>query len=104
MQESYFDGNLFQLIGWRIVGALVTCLTLGICAPFAVVLVKRWEAKHTVIDGKRLQFDGRGIQLWGKYLLWMLLTLITIGIYGFFVAMKMKKWVVKHTHFAGAAE
>ena len=29
MQESKFDGNLFQLIGWRIVGALVTVLTLG---------------------------------------------------------------------------
>ena len=100
MQESYFDGNLFQLIGWRIVGALITVLTLGICLPFATVLVERWTAKHTVIDGKRLVFDGKGIQLWGHWLLWMLLTIITIGIFGFFVAIRMKKWVVKHTHFA----
>ena len=99
-QESYFDGGLFQLIGWRIVGFLVTVLTLGICFVFSVVLVERWKAKHTVIDGKRLVFDGRGIQLFGKWLLWLLLTIITLGIYSFWMAIAMRKWVTKHTHFA----
>ncbi len=35
MQESYFDGGLLQLIGYRFLGMLVTVLTLGICLPWA---------------------------------------------------------------------
>ena len=31
--NSYFDGGLLQLIGWKLLGALVTTITLGICAP-----------------------------------------------------------------------
>ncbi|MFP4697500.1 MAG: hypothetical protein ACLFMO_02225 [Eubacteriales bacterium] len=32
-QKSYFDGGLFQLIGWTILGILVIVFTLGICYP-----------------------------------------------------------------------
>ena len=63
-------------------------------------MVYRWEAKHTVINGKRLVFDGKAIQLWDKLLLWLLLTLITLGIYGLWVGIKVKKWKIEHTHFA----
>ena len=99
-RDSYFDGGLFQLIGWRILGALVTIITLSICAPWAVCMVERWKAKHTVIEGRRLAFDGTALQLFGNWIKWILLTIITLGIYGFWVAIKMKKWVVKHTYFA----
>lgn len=98
--NSYFDGGLFQLLGWRILGFLVTTLTLGICTPWAVCMVEKWKVKHTVIEGKRLAFDGRAIQLFGKWMLWLLLTIITAGIYSFWLAIKMKKWVTKHTYFA----
>ena len=30
MEDSYFDGGLLQLIGYRILGALITTVTLGI--------------------------------------------------------------------------
>lgn len=30
MRESRFDGGLLQLIGWRLLGLLVTLCTLGI--------------------------------------------------------------------------
>ncbi|SDA53828.1 hypothetical protein SAMN02983011_01207 [Lactobacillus kefiranofaciens] len=30
-RNSFFDGGLFALIGWHILGFLVTFLTLGIC-------------------------------------------------------------------------
>ncbi|MBQ9394961.1 MAG: hypothetical protein IJU23_05530 [Proteobacteria bacterium] len=98
--ESFFDGGLLQLIGWQILGALVTFLTLGICFPWAYCMVYRWEAKHTVINGKRLTFDGTATQLLGKWILWMILTFITAGIYGFWLNIKLKQWKVKHTHFA----
>ena len=66
--ESYFDGGLLQLIGWKILGFLITSLTLGICFPWASCMVYGWEAKHTVINGKRLQFDGTAIQLFGNWI------------------------------------
>ena len=97
--KSYFDGGLLQLIGWKLLGALVTIFTLGICYPWAVCMVYSWETKHTVINGKRLSFDGRAIQLFGNWIKWFLLTIITFGIYGFWLNIKLKKWITKHTHF-----
>ncbi len=101
MNDSYFDGGLLQLIGWTLLGFLVTALTLGICLPWAYCMKYRWTTKHTVINGHRLFFDGTAIQLFGKWILWLLLTIITVGIYGFWVGIKLKKWKTAHTHFAG---
>lgn len=102
MQESYFDGGLLQLIGWKLLGMIVTTITIGICAPWAICMVENWKVKHTVIEGKRLAFSGKAVQLFGQWIKWLLLTIITIGIYGLWVSIKMKKWVTKHTYFATA--
>lgn len=99
MQESYFDGGLLQLIGYRLVGIFITFITLGICTPWAICLVYNWETKHTVIDGHRLQFDGSAVGLFGNWIKWFLLTIITLGIYGFWLSISLKKWKTKHTHF-----
>lgn len=98
-KESYFDGSLLQLIGWNILGGLITAVTLGICYPWAKCMIVNWETKHTVIEGKRLRFDGRAVQLFGNWIKWFLLCIITIGIFYFWVPIKMKKWVTKHTFF-----
>lgn len=98
--KSYFDGSLLQLIGWRILGTIVSSLTLGICAPWAICMVYAWETKHTVIDGRRLVFDGTPMQLFGNWIKWLLLTIVTFGIYSFWLAIKLKQWKAKHTHFA----
>ena len=98
--DSYFDGGLLQLIGWHILGGLITAFTLGICAPWAFVMIYRWEAEHTVVNGHRLSFDGNAAQLLGKWILWGLLTIITLGIYGLWVTIKLRKWKASHTHFA----
>ena len=99
MKDSYFDGGLLQLIGWKLLGGLITMLTLGICYPWAVCMEYNWEIKHTVINGKRLKFDGTAIGLFGNWIKWLLLTIITIGIYGFWVSIAIRKWKTKHTHF-----
>ena len=99
-EKSYFDGGLLQLIGWQILGVLVTVLTLGICYPWAFCMIYRWEAKHTVINGRRLKFNGTAMQLFGNWIKWLLLTVITLGIYGFWVNIKLMKWKAKHTEFA----
>ncbi len=98
--QSYFDGGLLQLIGWTLLGILVTVLTLGICLPWAYCMIYRWYASHTVIIWHRLYFDGTAMQLFGKWIVWLLLTIITLGIYGLWVNIKLRKWKVSHTFFA----
>jgi uncharacterized membrane protein YjgN (DUF898 family) len=99
-KESKFDGGLLGLIGIGILQTLLCIVTLGIGAPWAVCMGERWQAEHTVIDGKQLVFDGTGGQLFGNYIKWFFLTIITLGIYSFWLSIKMKAWVVSHTHFA----
>ena len=99
MEKSYFDGGLLQLIGWRILGAVITVFTLGICYPWALCMIYSWETKHTVIEGKRLQFNGSAIGLFGNWIKWLLLCIITLGIYSFWVGIALEKWKVKHTTF-----
>ena len=97
--ESYFDGGVFQWLGWKILGWLVTGLTLGICYPFAVNWMYSWVAKHTVIDGRRLKFTGSAGGLFGTWMLCLLLCLVTLGIYSFWVLLKIRKWREANTFF-----
>ena len=103
-EKSYFDGGLLQLIGWKLLGALVTLITFGICYPFALCFIYKWQMKHTVINGKRLYFDGKGYQLLGRWLLWLLLSIITLGIYTLWIPVQQNKWILKHTHYEGVKD
>ena len=98
MKDSYFDGGLLQLIGYKILGFFITICTLGICYPWAFTMVYGWEAKHTVVNGHRLAFNGTAIQLFGNWIKWWFLTAITFGIYGFWLGIKLRKWKAKHTY------
>lgn len=99
-RESFFDGGLFEYIWLKILGFLITVLTLGVCYPWSVVIIYKWKINHTVIEGKRLQFNGTAIGLFGSWIKWWLLTIITFGIYGFWVFIKIENWKVKHTKFS----
>ena len=98
--ESKFTGGLLGLIGISILQWLITFITLGLGAPWAICLKESWIAKHTIIDGHKLTFNGTGGQLFGNYIKWFFLTIITLGIYSFWLSIKMKQWVTKHTHMA----
>ena len=97
--ESYFDGGVFQWLGWKILGWLVTGFTFGICYPFAVNWMFSWEARHTVIDGRRLKFTGSAGGLFGTWIVCLLLTFVTLGIYYFWVPLKIRKWREANTFF-----
>jgi len=99
--KSEFDGKLLQLIGWYLLGLLVSIVTLGLGAPFAKCFILNWQYKHTKINGRRLCFDGNGFQLLGNYIKWTFFTIITLGIYLIFLPVAWNKWVVKHTHYEG---
>ena len=97
--ESYFDGGVFQLLGWKILGGIVTAITLGICYPVAICWLYKWETKHTVINGRQLKFTGTAGGLFGTWIICLLLTIVTLGIYGFYVPIKIKKWREANTFF-----
>jgi len=97
--NSYFDGGLLQLIGWSLLGMIITALTFGICYPWALCMVYKWQIDHTVIEGKRLEFTGSAISLFGQWIKWLLLTIITFGIYGFWLGIALEKWKVENTKF-----
>ena len=99
--ESVFDGKLIQLIGWYIIGFVLSVVTLGLGAPFAKCFILDWRFKHTKINGKRLCFDGNGLQLWGNYIKWTFFSIITLGIFLLFLPVQWNRWVVKHTHYEG---
>lgn len=97
-KASYFDGGLLQLIGWKILGNILTVMSFGIAYPWAVCFIKKWEAKHTVINSRRLIFTGTGGGLFVKYIIWWLLSIVTLGIYLFFLPIKMEKRIASHTY------
>ncbi len=98
--NSYFDGGLLQLIGWSILGGLVTMLTLGIYYPWTLCMVYGWKIRHTVINGHRLRFTGTAADLFLQWIKWFLLCVITHGIYSLWLGIALEKWKVKHTVFA----
>ena len=81
-RQSFFDGGLLSLIGWSILGFIVTVFSAGILYPWALVMVYGWKINHTVIDGHRMQFNGSAVGLFGNWIKWLLLMIITLGIYG----------------------
>lgn len=99
MNTSRFDGGLLSFIGHSILAGLITFFTLGICAPWGIVLMYRWKINHTVIDGRRLQFNGTALGLFAHWIKWFLLSIITLGIYSFWLHIKLEQWKVKHTSF-----
>lgn len=95
-----FDGGAATFWGTALLAFLVTVLTLGICYPFGVVLMRRWQAKHSFIDSRGLVFTGSAIGLFGNWLKWWFFTVITVGIYGFWVIPRLTRWKWEHTDFA----
>ncbi|GDZ85339.1 hypothetical protein EFN63_08480 [Leuconostoc citreum] len=98
-RSSFFDGGLFEWIGWSILGFILTAFSLGILYPWALVMVYGWKVNHTVVDGHRMYFSGSAIGLFGNWIKWLALTLVTLGIYGFWVFIKLEDWKAKNTSF-----
>lgn len=68
--NSYFDGTLLGLVWNRLIAILIITFTLGICYPWAKVIIMEWETKHTVINGHRLGFNGTAMGLFGNWIKW----------------------------------
>ena len=97
--DSYFDGSLIELIGYRILAILITLFTFTLASAWAEKLLLSYKIEHTVYNGKRLKFEGTGASLFVQRFKWGLLTLITFGIYALWIPIKKEKWVVSNIHF-----
>lgn len=96
-REFAFDGGAATYVGSALLALLITVCTLGICYPFALVLMQRWRAKHSYIGGRQLMFDASAWGLFGLWLKWFFLIVITLGIYTFWVAPRVERWKWEHT-------
>ena len=97
--DSYFDGGVLELIGWRLLAGIISVVTLGIGIPWAQCMLYSWRLKHTVYNGKRLKFEGTGGELFVQIFKWIFFTIITLGIYLFFVPVKKAKWILSNVHY-----
>lgn len=97
--DSYFDGSLIELIGWRLLSYLISIATLGIATPWGTCMLYAYKVNHTVYNGKRLKFEGNGGDLFINIFKWILLSIITLGVYTLFIPIKKTKWVISHIHF-----
>lgn len=100
-ENSYFDGNGFELLGYSLLAALVSAITCGIAAPWMICKIYKWKLSHTVINGRRFTFDGTGAALLGHWIIWEILTVITCGIFSFFAHVALRKWELSHTYIDG---
>ena len=96
-QIYQFRGGAASFFGTQILGVLITICTLGICYPFAVVLIERWRAENTYLHGRQLRFVGTGWGIFGLWIKWLLLSIITLGIYTFWVYPRLMQWKVENT-------
>ncbi|NNG20893.1 DUF898 family protein [Naumannella sp. ID2617S] len=99
-----FTGGALGWFGTQLLATLVTMVTLGICLPWAVVIVQRWHTDNTYVNGQRMHFTGTAMGLFGKWIKWWFLTVITVGIYSFWVYPRMYRWVVENQKVTVLAE
>lgn len=97
--DSYFDGKLLDLIGYRILGFLITLFTLGLASAWAEKFIIAYKIEHTVYNGKRLKFEGTGASLFVQMFKWIFLSIITLGIYSLWIPLKKENWIYSNTHF-----
>lgn len=97
--DSYFDGKLLELIGYRILAIIITVFTLTIASAWAEKLLIAYKIDHTIYNGKRLKFEGTGAALFVQRFKWIFFTIITFGIYALWIPIKKEKWVVSNIHF-----
>ena len=68
--DSKFTGGFLGFVGMYLLAILISVVSFGIAMPWAVVMFKRWQVKHSVIEGQRLMFVGSGLGLFVRFLLW----------------------------------
>lgn len=96
--DSFYDGKLLEIIGYRILSFLITLVSFGIASAWGDKLLIAYDVEHTVYNGKRLKFNGTGADLFVQKLKWIIFSIITLGIYALWLNINVTKWYTKNTH------
>ncbi len=97
LQLNYqFDGGAASYIGIGLFSWVLTIVTIGFAAPWAICMRWRWRCEHTLINGCRVRFTGSGGALIGQWIKWLLLCIVTLGVYSLWVAPRLQRWIVTH--------
>ena len=97
---SSFDGGVWNFITEALWAFFIASFTFGLLYPWALTMMYSWQARHTVIQGKRLAFNGKAMSLFWNMVKWILLSIVTLGIYSFWAMIELEKWRVENTTFA----
>jgi uncharacterized membrane protein YjgN (DUF898 family) len=97
--DSYFDGNILELLAFTYFYATITVLTAGLLSAWGKCLLNKYIYNHTVISGKRLKFEGSGEDLFPKMFIWDFFKIITFNIYSIWQPTRYKQWEVAQLHF-----
>lgn len=74
-EDSRFDGNTFQYIGYNIMQFLLLVVTFGLAYPWTHKMILRWQTKHQLINNDRLIYDGTALGMLVRALV-VILTLV----------------------------
>ena len=74
-------------------GAMI--IGVGFC--WACVFGVKYELKHSIICGQRLQFKANSLNLLFTTIKWTFLTVITLGIYALWIPVKVRQWILRNT-------
>ncbi|XJZ57541.1 DUF898 family protein [Lactobacillus delbrueckii subsp. bulgaricus] len=74
-EDSRFDGNTFQYIGYNIMQFLLLVVAFGLAYPWTHKMILRWQTKHQLINNDRLIYDGTALGMLVRALV-VILTLV----------------------------
>jgi uncharacterized membrane protein YjgN (DUF898 family) len=102
-REFAFNGKGGEYFSLLFIQGLLTIITFGIYAPWAIVKIQKYLAQNLTLEGKPFEFDGEGSPLFSLMFVQILLTIITFGIYYAWALIKIGKYMIEHTRYEGKA-
>lgn len=99
--KSSYTGWQFHLALLELAGNIITLLSLFLLYPLKVIIIEKYIADNSTIDGEKLIFTGTFKSLFKKYILWWLLSIVTLFIFALFIPGKLYRWKIENTHIIG---
>ena len=99
---SEFKGSGLGVWGMLFLYNLILNVTLGIAAPWAMVMLVNYIFENSVIDGTLIVFTGNGGAFFGTWLLGLVLITIACSIYSILFNVKLISWFVERTGYKAA--
>ena len=87
--------DLKNPINLAFIAAGMVVALFGFCV--ACVIGAKYNAKHTVINGKRMNFKAGVFSPFFNVIKWFALVVMSLGVYIFWVPAAVKKWLVENT-------